>query len=125
MTAPRSRRQISAATGVNIWSLRQMEADGLLPAGNLTAGDELVVRALTWADGARGGDKEHERNLANQVRSVLADAADAAPTLFLVLIEGQVVIAKDEFDALLAVRGRRGASTLLPLGAWIHETSAA
>ena len=124
MTAPRSRNQVARSTGVSIGTLRYMEADGLLDPGNLTLADEIVVRALTWADGARGGDKEHERALAAQVRTILASPDTDGPGL-LVLVDGQVIAARDELEALLVVRGRRGPITLLPLGAWISEALAA
>ena len=122
-TAPRSRRQVAAHTGVNIGVLRSLEADGLLPAGALTAADEIVVRALTWADGARGGDREHERLLAARVRQVLD--SPSPETSLLVLVAGDVLAARDDLEALLLVRGRRGPVTLLPLGTWIAEVLAA
>lgn len=112
------------STGVNIGVLRSLEADGLLTAGMLTVGDELVVRALTWADGARAGDRAHERLLARQVRALLDDPAPA-PTLTIVLVDDQVFVARDDLEALLLVRGRRGPVTLLPLGSWIEEARAA
>ena len=122
--ASRSRRQVSAATGVPIGVLRSLEADGLLSPGNLTEHDEVLVRALTWADGARGGDREHERRLAEQVRVVLAEGQIPAE-LTLVLIAEQVVVAQDYLEALVLLRGRRGPVTLLPLGKWAAEVLAA
>lgn len=126
MNAPaaRSRRQIAAATGVPIGLLRSLENDGLLHAGALTVHDEIVVRALTWADGARGGDRAHEQALAASVRAVL-DAGTAAADLLLVLVDGQVITAADPLEALLAMRGRRGVVTLLPVGAWASASGAA
>ena len=124
MSAPRSRNQVARHTGASIGTLRYMEADGLLDPGNLTLADEIVVRALTWADGARGGDKDHERALATHVRHILSTPSPDGPGL-LVLVEGQVVAARDELEALLVVRGRRGPVTLLPLGTWISEALAA
>lgn len=124
MSTPRSRNQVARSTGVSIGTLRYMEADGLLDPGNLTLADEIVVRALTWADGARGGDKDHERALAEHVRSLLSDSSTTTPAL-LVLVDDEVMAAADELEALLRMRGRRGVVTLLPLGAWIVEALAA
>lgn len=118
-TTPRSRRQIATSTGVSIGVMRCLECDGLLTPGRLTLADEVVVRALVWADGARAGDRDHERALAKTVREVLAGSVE--PDAVLVLVDRQVLIARDALEALLLVRGRRGAVTLLPVGTWIAE----
>lgn len=117
--APRSRRHIAARTGAKVSLLRSMEQDGLLSTGRLTAGDEVVVRALLWADGARAGNREHERLLAERVRTALTE--DLSPTAVLVLTDGQVLAARDHLEALLAARDRRTPVTLLPVGAWLHD----
>ena len=116
--APRSRRQIAVAAGVKVRTVRTMQKEGVLPAGNLTLADELVVRALLWADGARGGNLDAESALAATVRQVL-DTSEVGEGEVLVLVDGRVHWARDALEALLLVRGRVVPVTLLPIGAWI------
>lgn len=121
-SAPRSRRQVAARSGVKISTLRALEQDGLLPTNALTGVDELVVRALMWADGGRGADRDHEHALAEHMRKLAH--TNLSPRHVIVLCDGQVTDAEDLYEAAYLFRHARSALTVVPVGAWFAELDA-